>query len=49
MVHKALAAAERLAEEGIEPEVIDLKSLRPIDRETLIAQRVEDGAGNVRL
>lgn len=34
---KTLAAAARLAEEGIEAEVIDLRSLRPLDDETLLA------------
>ena len=33
----ALEAAEKLAEEGIEAEVIDLRSLRPIDTATVIA------------
>jgi pyruvate dehydrogenase E1 component beta subunit len=33
----ALAAAETLAGEGIEVEVIDLRSLRPIDWETILA------------
>ena len=33
----ALDAAEQLAEEGIEAEVIDLRSLRPLDLETVIA------------
>jgi acetoin:2,6-dichlorophenolindophenol oxidoreductase subunit beta len=37
MVHKALEAAEQLAAEGISAEVIDLRSLRPIDRETILA------------
>ncbi len=37
MVGKALEAAEALAAEGIEAEVIDLRSLRPLDAETLIA------------
>ncbi len=32
----ALAAAEKLAEEGIEAEVIDLRSLRPIDWDTIL-------------
>lgn len=36
MVGKALQAADLLAEEGIEAEVIDLRTLRPLDRETLI-------------
>lgn len=37
MVHRALAAAERLAAEGISLEVIDLRALRPLDAPTLIA------------
>ena len=37
MVGKALKAAEALAAEGIEAEVIDLRSLRPLDAETLTA------------
>ena len=36
MVGHALAAAEKLAEEGIEAEVINLRSLRPLDTETII-------------
>jgi pyruvate/2-oxoglutarate/acetoin dehydrogenase E1 component len=36
MVHKALEAAETLAAEGIDIEVIDLRTVRPIDRETII-------------
>ena len=36
MVHKALMAAEKLKAEGIEVEVIDLRSLRPIDKPTII-------------
>ena len=35
MVQKALQAAETLATEGIGPEVIDLRSLRPIDTVTI--------------
>ncbi|HEX6899828.1 MAG TPA: transketolase C-terminal domain-containing protein, partial [Thermoanaerobaculia bacterium] len=34
---KVMEAAARLAEEGIEAEVIDLRSLRPLDTPTLIA------------
>jgi len=37
MVGKALQAAETLAAEGIDAEVIDLRSLRPLDTETIIA------------
>lgn len=36
MVHRALQAAERLAAEGISAEVIDLRSVRPIDRDTIV-------------
>jgi pyruvate/2-oxoglutarate/acetoin dehydrogenase E1 component len=36
-VHDALAAAEALAGDGIELEVIDLRTLRPLDRETVAA------------
>jgi len=37
MVSRALAAAERLAAEGISAEVIDPRTLRPLDVETLAA------------
>ena len=37
MVERALAVARRLANEGIEAEVIDPRTLRPLDEETLIA------------
>lgn len=37
MLHRALEAAEKLAAEGIEAEVIDLRSIRPIDHETILA------------
>ncbi|MFK0241351.1 alpha-ketoacid dehydrogenase subunit beta [Microbacterium sp. NPDC090281] len=33
----ALEAAERLAAEGIDVEIVDLRSLRPLDRETIVA------------
>ncbi|MFT3989527.1 alpha-ketoacid dehydrogenase subunit beta [Aestuariivirga sp.] len=36
MVHKALEAAETLAAEGISVEVIDLRTLRPMDTPTII-------------
>ena len=36
MAHYALEAADRAAEEGISVEVVDLRTLRPLDRETLI-------------
>lgn len=37
MVHKALEAAETLAGEGIDIEVVDLRSIRPLDRDAIIA------------
>jgi len=37
MVHRALEAAERLAEEGVSVEVIDLRTLKPLDMETVAA------------
>jgi pyruvate dehydrogenase E1 component beta subunit len=36
MVDRALKAAEKLAEEGIEAEVIDLRTLRPLDVELIV-------------
>jgi len=36
MVGKALEAAEKLAEAGIEAEVIDLRTIRPLDVETIV-------------
>ncbi len=35
MVHVALEAAEQLSEEGIEVEVLDLRTLSPLDREAI--------------
>lgn len=40
MVHESLKAADMLAEEGISAEVIDLRSLRPLDREAIYASVV---------
>ncbi|MAM73587.1 MAG: pyruvate dehydrogenase complex E1 component subunit beta, partial [Tistrella sp.] len=36
-VGKALEAADKLAEEGIEAEVIDLRTIRPLDVDTIVA------------
>ena len=36
-LHKTLAAAQTLAEQGISAEVIDLRTLRPLDEETIMA------------
>lgn len=35
MVHKSLAAAELLAKEGIDVEVVDLRTVSPLDKETI--------------
>ena len=37
MVHYALEAAARVADDGIEAEVIDLRTIRPLDAETVLA------------
>ncbi|MGE3302571.1 MAG: pyruvate dehydrogenase complex E1 component subunit beta [Hyphomonadaceae bacterium] len=37
MVGIALKAADQLAEEGIEAEIVDLRTLRPLDTETIVA------------
>jgi 2-oxoisovalerate dehydrogenase E1 component beta subunit len=37
MAHYALEAAERVADEGISVEVVDLRTLRPLDTETLLS------------
>lgn len=37
MAQHALRAADRAAEEGIDVEVIDLRTLRPLDRETVLS------------
>ena len=44
MVLRALEAAEKLAEEGISVEVIDLRTLKPLDMETVAASVQKDGA-----
>jgi 2-oxoisovalerate dehydrogenase E1 component beta subunit len=36
MAHYALEAADRVAEDGISAEVVDLRTLRPLDTETLL-------------
>lgn len=43
MVPRALAVAERLAQEGIEAEVIDPRTIRPLDEETLVASARKTG------
>ena len=39
----ALKAADELAKEGIEAEVIDLRTLRPMDTETIVASVKKTG------
>jgi pyruvate dehydrogenase E1 component beta subunit len=36
MVHVALDVAEQLADRGLEAEVVDLRSIRPLDTETIV-------------
>lgn len=43
MVHNALAAAELLAKDGIEAEVIDVLSLKPLDSATILASAAKTG------
>src|SRR6476659_10080178 len=43
MVHEALASAEELAPEGWEIEVIDLRSIKPLDTDTVLASVARTG------
>ena len=43
MVHEALAVAEELATEGIEVEVVDLRSIKPLDTDTVMASVARTG------
>ncbi len=43
MVYVALEAAEQLAEEGVSAEVVDPRTLVPLDRETLVASAKKTG------
>ena len=43
MLHQALAAAEKLAGEGIDAEVLDLRSLKPLDRDAILATARKTG------
>jgi transketolase len=42
-LHEALAAAERLARDGVEARVIDLYSVKPVDTDTLARAAAETG------
>ena len=43
MLHEALAVAEELATEGTEIEVVDLRSVKPLDTDTVIASVARTG------
>ena len=43
MVHEALAVAEEMAGEGAELEVVDLRSVKPLDTDTIIASVARTG------
>jgi pyruvate dehydrogenase E1 component beta subunit/2-oxoisovalerate dehydrogenase E1 component beta subunit len=43
MVHEALAAAEELAPEGFQIEVVDLRSVKPLDTDTVMASVARTG------
>ena len=43
MVHEALAAAEELIQDGYEIEVVDLRTVRPIDTDTILASVARTG------
>lgn len=43
MVQRSLEAAEQLAEEGIEVEIVDPRTLKPLDEKTIIASVMKTG------
>ena len=43
MVHKSLAVVKRLAEEGIDVEVVDVRTLKPLDNDTIINSVTKTG------
>ena len=43
MVHRAMEAAEALARDGVEAEVIDLRTIVPLDRETILNSVAKTG------
>jgi pyruvate dehydrogenase E1 component beta subunit len=43
MVHDALQAAESLSDQGIDAEVVDLRTLRPLDEEIILATAAKTG------
>jgi len=47
MAHVAAEVAEKLAADGISAEIVDLRSLRPLDRETIVASVRRTGSAVV--
>ena len=43
MLHEALAAAEELAGEGYEIEIVDLRTVKPLDTDTILASVARTG------
>jgi Pyruvate/2-oxoglutarate dehydrogenase complex, dehydrogenase (E1) component, eukaryotic type, beta subunit len=43
MLHEAIAVAEQLASEGFEIEVVDLRSVKPLDTNTVLASVARTG------
>ncbi len=43
MLHRSLAAAEALAKEGVEAEVVDLRTLLPLDKEAILTSARKTG------
>lgn len=43
MVQRALAASETLSEQGIEAEIVDVRTLRPLDRSTIASSVAKTG------
>jgi pyruvate dehydrogenase E1 component beta subunit/2-oxoisovalerate dehydrogenase E1 component beta subunit len=43
MLHEALAAAEEIASDGAEIEVVDLRSVKPLDTDTVVASVARTG------
>jgi pyruvate dehydrogenase E1 component beta subunit/2-oxoisovalerate dehydrogenase E1 component beta subunit len=43
MVHEAVAAAQELSDEGYEVEVVDLRTVKPLDTDTILASVARTG------
>ena len=44
MLHESLGAAEEIAKEGTEIEVVDLRTVKPLDTDTVLASVAEPAA-----